>query len=197
MKFGTNWRRYISCFAPLSNYILYQHRHPFEAVSCRMPSRIHVYSTRHDYSDVAHLVSEPQTILGMSGGDSSLAPVASGFTTRSGQNFLDDVAVDVCEAAVDAVLAVGQAFVVDAQKMQHRGVEVVAVRFPFLRLVSPVVALSVGDSRFDAGSGQPGDELAAVVIATVATLSERGAAELGRPDQQRVFEQAARSQVAN
>ncbi len=66
--------------------------------------------------------------------------------------------MDVGEAAVDAVLAVGQAFVVDAQKMQHGGVEVVAVGFSFFRLVSPVVALSVGDSRLDAGSGQPGDE---------------------------------------
>ena len=45
--------------------------------------------------------------------------------------------VDVGESAVDAVLAEGQAFVVDAQKMQDGGVEVVAVRFAFFESGSP------------------------------------------------------------
>src|SRR5881396_1108550 len=41
------------------------------------------------------------------------------------QDRVDDVAVDVRQAAVDAVVADRQLFVVDAQQVQQRGVQVV------------------------------------------------------------------------
>src|SRR4051794_27477457 len=46
---------------------------------------------------------------------------------RSGQDGLDDLAVDVGQAEVATLEAVGQARVVDAQEVQQRGLEVVDV----------------------------------------------------------------------
>ena len=46
---------------------------------------------------------------------------------QSGENGVNDVAVHVGQPAVDAVVAEGQLLVVDAQQVQDRGVQVVAV----------------------------------------------------------------------
>ena len=45
-------------------------------------------------------------------------------------NAADDVAVDIGQAAVDAVVANGQSFVVDAEQMQDGGEHVVACLYP-------------------------------------------------------------------
>ena len=47
------------------------------------------------------------------------------WNLASAQNVADDVAVDVGQTALDAVVVKGEAFVVDAQKMQDRCVHVV------------------------------------------------------------------------
>ena len=91
------------------------------------------------------------------------------------------------QSPVDAVLAKRESFVVDAQQMQNRGMEVVAVGFAFCRFVAPVVTFAIAGAGFDAGSGQPGDKRSSVVIASVAALSKRCATEFCRPYQQRVF----------
>ena len=54
------------------------------------------------------------------------------------------MAMDISEAAVDAVLADGEAFVVDAHEVENGGVEVVAVSRALEGLVAPFVALSIG-----------------------------------------------------
>src|SRR5437588_12879047 len=82
----------------------------------------------------------------------------------SGENIVNDVPVDVGEAAVYAVVAEGQLFVVDAEQVENGGVEVVAVgrRYSF---PGPLIAFTVGDATLDACSGKPGDERAAIVVA--------------------------------
>ena len=49
------------------------------------------------------------------------------FAIDSRNDLLDHVPVHVGQAAVDAVVAEGQPLVVDAEQVQHRGVQVVAV----------------------------------------------------------------------
>ena len=44
-----------------------------------------------------------------------------------GEDAVGDVAVDVCQAALDAVVVEGQLFVIDAHQVQYGGVEVVPV----------------------------------------------------------------------
>ena len=54
--------------------------------------------------------------------------------------------VDVGQAAVDAVVAEGEPLVVDAEQVQDRGVEVVAVGRLVAACQRPLVALAVGDA---------------------------------------------------
>src|SRR5262245_15888174 len=103
--------------------------------------------------------------------------------------------VDIREATVDAVVAERELRVVDAEQMQDRGVEIVTRRRPGRRLPRPAIAFPVCDPRLDSRTGEPRDEGAAVVIAAVAPLRERHAAEFRRPDQERVVEQAALLQI--
>src|SRR3977135_4220797 len=64
---------------------------------------------------------------------------------------LDEVAVDVGEAAVDAVVAEGEFFVVDAQEVEDGGVDVVAVG-GFYGFVGPFVAFAGSDAALDAAA---------------------------------------------
>ena len=103
---------------------------------------------------------------------------------------MNDVAVDISEAAVDAVLTDGEAFVIDAHEVEDGGVEVVAVGGAFGSLEGEVVALTIRGPGFDAGACHPSNEGAAVVITAVRSLGEGGTAEFGGPDEQGIFEEA-------
>ena len=73
-----------------------------------------------------------------------------------GEDLLDNVAVDVREAAVGAVVTEGELLVVEAEEVQDGGVDVVALGE--VRTVggleAPFVALAVGDAAFDPAAGQ-------------------------------------------
>ena len=58
-------------------------------------------------------------------------------STSSREQFFDHVSVHVGQPAVDAVVAERQPGVVDAQQVQDRGVQVVAVRLPGSGLAMP------------------------------------------------------------
>ena len=60
-----------------------------------------------------------------------------------GQNLVDNFAVNVGQPAVDAVVAKGQPLMVDAQQVQNRGVQIVAVGAAFGGLIAKLVALAV------------------------------------------------------
>ena len=65
----------------------------------------------------------------------------------SGQDRLDDLAVNVGQAEVAALEAVGQPCVIDAQEMQDRGVEVVDLDRVLDDVVGEVVGLAVHACR--------------------------------------------------
>ena len=68
---------------------------------------------------------------------------------------MNDMPVNIGQAALDAVLVVGQSFMVDAQHMQRGGVKVVAVRWVFCSFEADVVAGAVAGAALDATTGQP------------------------------------------
>ena len=111
----------------------------------------------------------------------------------------DDVlyhmSVHVCQSAIDAVVADGELFVVDAEEVHRGGVEVVAVDGVGRGFVGPDVAFAVGGAAFDAATGHPGSERGGVVIAARAPLAARHAAELGGPDDEGVVEHTARFEI--
>ena len=100
----------------------------------------------------------------------------------------------VGQPEVAALEAVGQPLVVDAEQVQHRGVQVVDVDDVLDGVVAELVGRAVGDAALDAAAGQPDREALDVVVAAVA-LGHRRAAELAAPDDQRVVEHAALLQV--
>src|SRR5580704_969833 len=113
------------------------------------------------------------------------------------QNVMDHVAADVGQAAGDAVMADGEPLVVDAQQVQHRGVDVVAGGRAVAvgRFVAPFVAGAECRTPADSAAGQPVGVGERVVVAAFAPPGARHAAELSRPVDERVVQQAALFEV--
>ena len=103
----------------------------------------------------------------------------------------------VGQAEVAAGVAVGELFVVEAQQVQDRGVQVVDVDLVFDGGEAEFVGGAVDVAALDAAAGQPHGEAVVVVVAAVEArqLGDRRAAELAAPDHQRAVEQAALLEV--
>src|SRR6185436_13524704 len=84
--------------------------------------------------------------------------------------------------------------VIDAELVQHRGLQVVGVDGAFLRAQPDFVGAAVA-ARLDAAAREPAGVTPRVVIAAIAGLSVRRAAELRGPDYQRRIEQPARLEI--
>ena len=84
---------------------------------------------------------------------------------------------------------------VEAELVQDRGVDVGDVVAVLDGVEAELVGRAVDDAALDAAAGQPDREAVGVVVAAVAALRPGRAAELGRPDDQRLVEQAALLQV--
>src|SRR5262245_39992989 len=113
--------------------------------------------------------------LGTDGGGWFLSPASCKDLTYHS-------AVHVGEAAVDAVVAERESLVVDAEQVQDGCVQVVAVRLLFGGSPGPIVAATLRDAAAHAGSGEPGDGCAAIVIAARCPLRERHSTKLGAAD---------------
>ncbi len=78
----------------------------------------------------------------------------------------------VRESPVDAVVAIGQLGVVDAELAQDGGVDVVNFRrvLPIERFVTPLVAFAIRGATLDSATAQPIGEDIRIVIPPLATL---------------------------
>ena len=74
------------------------------------------------------------------------------------------------EAEVAALIAEGQALVVESEQIQHGGVEVVRVDRVFGDVEAEIVGLAVNGARFDAATGHPHGVGVFVVVATWRSL---------------------------
>src|SRR5688500_11357419 len=104
-----------------------------------------------------------------------LTPNAS---ARLGDDALHHLAAHVGEAVVAAAEAVGELRVVHAEKVEHRGVEIVNGDLVLDREVAVLIRGAVGGTALDAASGQPDGEAERIVVAPVGALGHGGAAEL-------------------
>ena len=116
------------------------------------------------------------------------------------QQRLHNFAVDVGEAEVAALVAVGELRVLDAHEVQDRRVEVVHMHGVADDVVAVVVRLAVRGAFSHAGTGEEDAEAARVMVASVVGLGERalrvdGAAKFAAPNDERVIEQAALFEV--
>jgi hypothetical protein len=77
------------------------------------------------------------------------------------------------QSAINAAMAERQSSMIDAQQMQNRGVQIIAIGHAFNGFVTEIIASPVRNAGFNSGTGKPRDEGSTVVIATVAALSKR------------------------
>ena len=108
-----------------------------------------------------------------------------------------EVPVDVGEAALDAVVVEGEAFVVNAQQVEGGGVEVVGVSGVLGGFPAEFVGGPVADASLGSSARQPSGEGPCVVVApeSPATLGGGLAPELGGADDKGFVEQAVGLEV--
>ena len=109
----------------------------------------------------------------------------------SGDDVMNDVAFDIGQAEVAAGVAVGEAFVIEAEQVQDRGVQVVNVDLVLGRVVAVVVGAAVAQAALHAAAGQPHRKAFGVVVAAVFAFDDGSAAEFAAPPDQRVIQEAA------
>ena len=114
---------------------------------------------------------------------------------RSRDDFVDDFSMHIGQAHVSSAPAEGEAFMVDAQQVQHRGVKVVHLDAVFDDLVAVVVGGAVDGGGLDAAAGELQGKGIGIVIAAVGALRERRAAKFAGPQDQRLLEHAAAFEV--
>ncbi len=140
----------------------------------------------------------------LTGSSSSIRRRDARTTSDSGDQFPDDMPVDVSKAKVSAGMAEGELFVVEPEQRQNGRVQVVNVDFVFDGLEAEFVRGAMDVSAARAAAGQPHGEAVVVVIAAVDLAGVRSgcrqfhgrrAAELTPPDHQRFLQQAALLQV--
>lgn len=86
---------------------------------------------------------------------------------HSGQNILNDLTVNIGEAEVASAVAVGQGFVIEAQKVEKGGVEVVDVDLVLHGGEAEVIGGTMNVSTLDPSAGHPGGKSVVVVVASV------------------------------
>ena len=97
--------------------------------------------------------------------------------------------------------AIGQLFMVDAEKMHDRGLKIMNMHFVLHRIETEVVGGPVGHSGFSSASRHPYGEGIRVVVASPSlavldvTLNEWRAAKFASPDDQGVVEHAPHLEV--
>ena len=92
----------------------------------------------------------------------AIAAVCQSFLTESStgsgdsdENFLHDSAMDISKPAIDATMTHGELFVIDAEDVENRGMEVVSRRHAVDGFPRPFVALAVGNTRLHSAAGKP------------------------------------------
>ena len=103
------------------------------------------------------------------------------------------------EPVIAAEVTPGEFFVIEAELMQDRGVQIMQMHFAGDGAEAEVVGFAEGEARFDAATGEPGAKALGLMLAAVfldgrgaaEVLTPRRATELAAPDDERVFEEAA------
>lgn len=80
---------------------------------------------------------------------------------------------------------------VEAEEVEHGGVEIVHVEAVGHGGVADFIGRAVGVAGFSAAAGEPGGEATRVMVAAVLPLGEGGAAEFSAPPDEGVLEEAA------
>lgn len=123
---------------------------------------------------------------------SNKAPVGGCRDGSSGKDVVDRLAVVDVEPLEAGDLKLSG---VEAELVQDGGVDVGDVVSVLDGVETELVGCAMNDAPLDTAAGHPGGEAEGVVVAAVAVLRAGGAAELGRPDNEGVIEQATTLEI--
>ena len=130
--------------------------------------------------------------------DEVLEPVMrddQGEPPLSCEQVVNDPAGDVGQPHVAAAMEVSQEPMVEAQKVQDRGVQIVNVDLVLDGRVSEVIGRAVGLAPLDSAAGHPGCETARAMVATLAVLAGGRPAEFAGPHDQGLVQQPSPLEV--
>lgn len=100
--------------------------------------------------------------------------------------------VHIGESAINAVVVEAELFMIEAEQVQCRGVEIVAIGRVFSCFETEVVGAAIGGATLNAAAGHPGRESSGVVVAAFACALRGGlTSELAGANDERAVEQAA------
>jgi hypothetical protein len=104
----------------------------------------------------------------------------------SGQDFVDDMAMNIRQTSIDSVMTNGQSFVVDPHQMKNRGMDVVNLCriFSIQWFVPPLVGFTMSNPPADTSSAQPICKDIGIMVTALAALSTGHASELRGPQHQ-------------
>src|SRR5437867_30052 len=116
------------------------------------------------------------------------------------EDFLHNVAVDVGQPEVAALVLERQLRVIDSEALQDGGLQIVDVNGIFGDVIAIVISIAVDDARLYAAPRQPHGEAARMVVASVIgfgqpALTINSSSKLAAPHDQGVFQHAAFFQV--
>jgi hypothetical protein len=77
------------------------------------------------------------------------------YLPRLRQNLLHDAAMHIRQAELAALEAIGEAFVIDAEAMENRGLEVVDVHGILQGIETEIIGATESHTGLDAASGHP------------------------------------------
>ena len=116
-------------------------------------------------------------------------------TLRSGDYVVRNLPVDVGQAEVAAGELVGQSFMIQPQKVEHRRVQIMDVHPVLDRVPAKLVRSTVSDATAYATSREPHRKTKGMMIPAVLSFSRRCPPKLAAPDHQRIVEQATGFEV--
>ena len=102
--------------------------------------------------------------------------------SQSVSDLVDQFAVDVGQAAVDAVVAIREPLVIDTQQVQHGGVQIAHMHDIFHGVVAKLVGRAIGRTAFDAPAGEPHAERIRMMVMPlyhIALIERYAASERG------------------
>src|SRR5579883_49823 len=119
-----------------------------------------------------------------------------GAVNASDEYFLHDLAFNISQSLVLAIVSEGEFGVVEAEQMKNGGVEVVDVNATLHTIETKFVSCAVNESPSHAATGHEHREAIWIVVASVRPFGHRRAAKFATPDHERFVEKAPLLQVA-
>src|SRR5687767_7420443 len=114
----------------------------------------------------------------------------------SREEFLHHISVHVGQPEIAAGMAEDQSLVIESEQVQNGRVEIVHMDGVLCDQTPVIISRAINGPPFDPAAGEPARKSGVMMAASLRSVGVRGAAELGRPYDQRFVEQAASFQIA-